>query len=243
MGLKRVFVIGFCLAAVAAVVMLAAVIIRPPKIYISEICPSNSETSKKTAMQDKNGEPSDWIEIYNPTNKDISLTGFSLSKNGGGDQPLGGYVIKAHDYIIVYCSSAGFENADFPHADFSIGKVSEAEIILKYDSFQCESIKMPKLNKGVSYSKNVKGEMYVSEPTPLAANAEKTIGDTPAFSQAAGSYEKAFDLEITAGEGQTVYYTTDGTDPATSDTRKVYENALRIDDRSDDENVLSAYDL
>ena len=62
------------------------------------------------------------------------------------------------------------------------------------------------------------------------------------FSQAAGSYEKAFDLEITAGESQTVYYTTDGTDPATSDTRKVYENALRIDDRSDDENVLSAYD-
>ena len=177
-------------------------------------------------MQDKNGEPSDWIEIYNPTNKDISLTGFSLSKNGGGDQPLGGYVIKAHDYIIVYCSSAGFENADFPHADFSIGKVSEAEIILKYDSLQCESIKLPKLNKGVSYSKNVKGEMYVSEPTPLAANAEKTIGDTPVFSQAAGSYEKAFDLEITAGESQTVYYTTDGTDPATSDTRKVYENAL-----------------
>ena len=55
MGLKRVSVIGLCLAAVAAVVMLAAVIIRPPKIYISEICPSNSETSKKTAMQDKNG--------------------------------------------------------------------------------------------------------------------------------------------------------------------------------------------
>ena len=64
MGLKRAFVIGLCLAAVAAVVMLAAVIIRPPKIYISEICPSNSETSKKTAMQDKNGEPSDWIEIF-----------------------------------------------------------------------------------------------------------------------------------------------------------------------------------
>lgn len=151
MGLKRVSVIGLCLAAVAAVVMLAAVIIRPPKIYISEICPSNSGTSKKTAMQDKNGEPSDWIEIYNPTNKDISLTGFSLSKNGGGDQPLGGYVIKAHDYIIVYCSSAGFENADFPHADFSIGKVSEAEIMLKYDSFQCESIKLPDksaVNKG-----------------------------------------------------------------------------------------------
>ena len=51
MGLKRAFVIGLCLAAVAAVVMLAAVIIRPPKIYISEICPSNSETSKKTARR------------------------------------------------------------------------------------------------------------------------------------------------------------------------------------------------
>ena len=53
MGLKRAFVIGLCLAAVAAVVMLAAVIIRPPKIYISEICPSNSETSKKQLCRTK----------------------------------------------------------------------------------------------------------------------------------------------------------------------------------------------
>ena len=105
MGLKRAFVIGLCLAAVAAVVMLAAVIIRPPKIYISEICPSNSETSKKTAMQDKNGEPSDWIEIYNPTNKDISLTGFSLSKNGGGDQPLGGYVTVSYTHLTLPTNS------------------------------------------------------------------------------------------------------------------------------------------
>lgn len=242
MDLKRISVIGLCLAAVAAVVMLVAFMLEPPKIYISEICPSNSGTSKKTDMQDKNGDPSDWIEIYNPTNKDISLSEFSLSKNGGADQPLGGYVVKAHDYIIVYCSSAGFENADFPHVDFNIGKVSEAEIILRYNSLECESIKLPKLDKGVSYSKNADGTMYVSEPTPLAANAEKTIGDTPVFSKAAGSYKKAFDLEITAGEGQTVYYTTDGTDPATSDTRKVYKKALKIYDRSDDENVVSAYD-
>ncbi len=55
--------------------------------------------------------------------------------------------------------------------------------------------------------------------------------------------KRLFDLEITAGEKvrRCIIPPTAPT-PATSDTRKVYENALRIDDRSDDENVLSAYD-
>ena len=81
MGLKRAFVIGLCLAAVAAVVMLAAVIIRPTEnIYKRDMPLQTAKHLKKTAMQDKNGEPSDWIEIYNPTNKDISLTGFHFQK-------------------------------------------------------------------------------------------------------------------------------------------------------------------
>ena len=67
MGLKRVSVIGLCLAAVAAVVMLAAVIIRPPKIYISEICPSNSETSEKNSYAGQKRRTKRLIEIYNPT--------------------------------------------------------------------------------------------------------------------------------------------------------------------------------
>ncbi|MGM9678576.1 MAG: chitobiase/beta-hexosaminidase C-terminal domain-containing protein [Bacteroidaceae bacterium] len=51
----------------------------------------------------------------------------------------------------------------------------------------------------------------------------------PTFSLAAGTYYKAQTLEITTMvENGTIYYTTDETDPTTSDTRETYSSALAI---------------
>lgn len=231
-----------CIAAVAAVITATAVIFTPPKIYISEICPTNSGKDQTTAVKDKEGNYCDWIEIYNPTDKDVSLSSFSLSKNDGAEFSLGDNIVKAHSYTLVYCSKNGVDRQDIPHADISIGKVSKDKISLRYRGFECESITLPELDKGVSYSRDKNGEMYVSDPTPMAENAAETIGDTPTFSKSAGSYESAFKLEISAGKDQTIYYTTDGTDPESSDTRIAYTEPIEISDRKGDKNVLSAYD-
>lgn len=45
-------------------------------IIISEIMSSNS-----TFLVDKDGESSDWIELYNDENQAINLQGFKLSDN------------------------------------------------------------------------------------------------------------------------------------------------------------------
>lgn len=42
------------------------------------------------------------------------------------------------------------------------------------------------------------------------------------FSQESGFYDSGFSLELTANEGEKIYYTTDGTDPRTSATREEY---------------------
>ena len=47
-------------------------------------------------------------------------------------------------------------------------------------------------------------------------------------------------LELTANEGEKIYYTTDGTDPRTSATREEYTAPIEIKDRSNDPNVVSA---
>ncbi len=52
------------------------------------------------------------------------------------------------------------------------------------------------------------------------------------FSHAAGVYEKTFYLELSAPEGYTVYYTTDGSDPVTSSTRKRYSGKIYMADTS-----------
>ena len=60
------------------------------------------------------------------------------------------------------------------------------------------------------------------------------------FSQESGFYESGFSLELTANEGEKIYYTTDGTDPRTSATREEYTAPIEIKDRSNDPNVVSA---
>lgn len=61
-------------------------------------------------------------------------------------------------------------------------------------------------------------------------------------SKESGVYEDAFDLEISCDTEATIYYTTDGSDPTTSETRILYEGPIKIADRSNDENYIAAVD-
>ncbi len=70
--------------------------------------------------------------------------------------------------------------------------------------------------------------------------AERAEGEVR-FSQAGGVYKDGFDLTLESSAG-TVYYTTDGSDPAVSDTRQEYKDSIKIADRSGDANVVSAVD-
>ncbi len=50
------------------------------------------------------------------------------------------------------------------------------------------------------------------------------------FNYPAGIYEDAIDVTLTAADGYTVYYTTDGSDPSVSATRRIYTGALHLTD-------------
>lgn len=60
------------------------------------------------------------------------------------------------------------------------------------------------------------------------------------FSKTSGVYEEAFELSIRSAQKGTIYYTLDGSDPATSDTAILYKKPIKISDRSDAENIVSA---
>ncbi len=60
------------------------------------------------------------------------------------------------------------------------------------------------------------------------------------FSQKSGVYAEAFSLELSTTLDGEIYYTTDGSDPSTSDTAVKYEGAIEIKDRKGDANVVSA---
>lgn len=65
-------------------------------------------------------------------------------------------------------------------------------------------------------------------------------GVTIAASQESGTYESAFQLTLNSDPGTTIYYTLDGSNPVTSQTRQTYSEGISITDRKNDPNVLSS---
>lgn len=240
---KAVLIAALCTALAGLIAAVLWLWLAHPDIYLNEIAPSNDGKNKNAALTDLSGDTCDWVELYNPSDKEQSLEEFSLVKNGSDKFSLKGAKIPAKGYLVVYCSKDGFAK-DFEgvHADFNISKTGEDTISLYYRNESLYDVKLPQLDRYMTYSRAEDGTYYVSEPTPAEKNSEVTIGDTVKLSKQGGFYEKPFELELSASEGQTIYYTLDGTDPTTSDTRQKYTSPLRIDDRKGDENVLSAFD-
>ena len=65
-------------------------------------------------------------------------------------------------------------------------------------------------------------------------------GITLKASQESGTYQSAFELNLNSDPGTTIYYTLDGSNPVTSQTRQTYSGGISITDRKGDPNVLSA---
>lgn len=76
-------------------------------------------------------------------------------------------------------------------------------------------------------------------PTPEAEPSEEPV-ILPTFSEPAGFYKKAFLLELSAEDGNTIYYTLDGSDPRTSATATEYTKGIFLFNNTDNPNVLSA---
>ncbi len=82
-----------------------------------------------------------------------------------------------------------------------------------------------------SYSANTSGYRTTSElaTTTKSSGSDDIIvtAKAPAFSVAAGTYANAQTVVLTATDGATIYYTTDGTEPTTAST--MYTEAITVD--------------
>ncbi|MPM21615.1 hypothetical protein SDC9_68059 [bioreactor metagenome] len=92
-------------------------------VQLNEIMSSNS------AYYDPSGNAYDWIELYNSSNRDISLGNYKLTDNERKVRYIfpAGTSIPAGGYSIVWCKS---NTTDEGYADFSISKAGGEVIVL-----------------------------------------------------------------------------------------------------------------
>lgn len=90
-------------------------------LQISELMASNSET-----LTDASGDAPDWIEIHNPTDKAISLSGWSLSKDVHDRRQWSfpNIEIGAGEYLLIYASGKSETGSEL-HASFKLSSNGE----------------------------------------------------------------------------------------------------------------------
>ncbi|MBQ8107206.1 MAG: CotH kinase family protein, partial [Ruminococcus sp.] len=71
---------------------------------------------------------------------------------------------------------------------------------------------------------------------------EEALPPSVKFSAQSGVYPEEFELTLEALEEGEIYYTTDGSDPASSESAVKYEGAVKIAKRDGEKNVVSAVD-
>ena len=69
----------------------------------------------------------------------------------------------------------------------------------------------------------------VTNPDILAVFDDNVVS-APEFSVPAGSYSDDFDLELSSSKGDSIYYTTDGSNPISSSSKIEYTEAIRIEE-------------
>ena len=141
------------------------------KLFINEIMLYN-----RKSINDSDGDFSDWIEIYNQTEKVINLSGFGLTddKENLYRWKFVDVVIEPHSYILVWASGKNrTKDIQNLHTNFSLGTNDDVVILTSPDGSWSNIVLIEDTNENISYGRNPDGgdNFYTfHEGTPRKSN-------------------------------------------------------------------------
>ena len=179
---------------------------------------------------------SDWVELHNSTGSAVSLAGYGISNNPKNPAKwvFPDISIEPGEYLLLYATgSADKAQKKNLKLNFNISSTGEALFFFDPNGKLIDKLSAGRMKSGQSYGRDGSdNRYYYADPTPGAQNGKGYEGITqlPAFSVTPGIYDNAVTVAITAGEGETIRYTTDCTTPNASS--EVYSGELSISKNS-----------
>lgn len=179
---------------------------------------------------------SDWVELHNSTGSAVNLAGYGISNNPKNPAKwvFPDISIEPGEHLLLYATgSADKAQKKNLKLNFCISSTGEALFFFDPNGKLIDKLSAGRMRSGQSYGRDGSdNRFYYAEPTPGAQNGKGYEGITqlPAFSVTPGIYDNAVTVAITAGEGETIRYTTDCTTPNASS--EVYSGELSISKNS-----------
>ena len=176
-----------------------------------------------TTIQDRDGDYPDWIEIYNPGDSEVDLTGYGLSDNPS--EPLKWLfpktTIQPGKFKLIFTSDKNYltEN-NYLHTNFKIKSDGETLLLSDSTGFVIDQVMTIKTLSDQSWGRQPDGNtawFIFNQSTPGTIN--NTIGYSAYSSQVKysfipGFYQGTISVEITcASANAEIRYTTDCSEP------------------------------
>ncbi|HNA64862.1 MAG TPA: CotH kinase family protein [Saprospiraceae bacterium] len=135
-------------------------------LLINEAMSSNSSYAT-----DPQGDFDDWIEIYNPGDDKIALSGLYLSDNSGNKLKWGfpDTSIGRQSYLVVWADEDGSDPG--LHANFKLSRSGEKIHLVNYDSSLIDELDIPELQEDESFGRCNQQLLHFKNPTIGKANS------------------------------------------------------------------------
>jgi len=203
------------------------------QIVINEFCVSSN------SFLDEYGDDNDWLELYNPSDSDVDLTGWHLSDKATKltKWTFPAVTLKAGAYMQIFASGkdlTDIADGKFLHTNFNMSSDGEVIYLVNADGkivHQTDSVAV-RNDASCGLSPDGTGEwVFFVEPTPGAANSTRAYPTQETasvqISPKGGVCKSAVTITLSSANNTPIYYTLDCTVPTEKSMK--YTGPITVD--------------
>jgi hypothetical protein len=222
--------------------------LEPRHVLAGDLMISEFMAKNDGGLRDGDGRSSDWIELFNASDRTIDLAEYRLSVERADPSPwtIANGSLAAGEYLILFASGKNYVDAsNYIHTDFTLrggggylALIHPAGQVLSEFGARGQDYPFQKPNVSYGFAQNVPlpevpETGYIARPTPGTVNPGNDgvfsgyVEDTR-FSVDRGFYDQPISVQIqTATPNAVIRYTVDGSAP-TAEHGSVYSGPIAV---------------